>query len=145
MTVLLDAYAAIAVLKGEPAAKQVRPILERGDALIHPLNLAEVIDRMARLAGADPDEVESDVTLLGIDRAPIDADALVTAGNWRARHYHRRDCAVSLADCVAGVSAIELGAELATSDQHCADMVRAEGGAVLALPDSSGQPPDLGK
>lgn len=66
MTVLLDAYAVIAVLRGEPAADELRPVLEAGDALMHPLNLGEVIDRMVRLAGADADEVEADVALLGV-------------------------------------------------------------------------------
>lgn len=140
--VLLDTYAAIAVLKGEPAAEAVRPTLETGEALIHPLNLAEVIDRMARLVGADPDDIEADMALLGVRVIDTDATVLVDAGRWRARHYHRNNRAVSLADCVAGLSAVTLGMELATSDPHCAAMVRAEGGAVRALPDSRGRWPE---
>jgi PIN domain nuclease of toxin-antitoxin system len=85
MAVLLDAYAAIAILKGEPAAKEIRPTLEAGDAVIHPLNLGEVIDRMSRLAGADPDDIEADVALLGVDTVDADAATLVDAGRWRAR------------------------------------------------------------
>jgi PIN domain nuclease of toxin-antitoxin system len=138
MAVLLDAYAAIAVLKGEPAAHEVRSVLEKGEAVIHPLNLGEVIDRMARLAGADPDEVEADMALLGVTAVNVDEAALVDAGRWRARHYHRADRAVSLADCVAGLCAVTMKFALATSDRHCADMVRDEGGEVFALPDSRG-------
>lgn len=141
MTVLLDAYAAIAVLKGEPASAEVRPVLETGEALIHPLNLAEVIDRMARLVGADPDDIEADMAILGVGLADATADVLVEAGRWRARHYHRADRPVSLADCVAGVCAVTMGVALATSDAHCARMLRDEGGAVVALPDSKGGRP----
>ncbi|NED96529.1 type II toxin-antitoxin system VapC family toxin [Phytoactinopolyspora alkaliphila] len=141
MAVLLDAYAAIAVLKGEPAAQEVRPVLERGEAVIHPLNLGEVIDRMSRLAGADPDDVEADIALLGVNTVQLDEATLVDSGRWRARHYHRTDRAVSLADCVAGLCAVTLKLVLATSDWHCAEMVRDEGGEVMPLPDSQGVRP----
>lgn len=141
MPILLDAYAAIAVLKGEPAAREVRPVLERSEAVIHPLNLGEVLDRMARLAGADPDDIEADVALLGIASVDVDEETLVDAGRWRARHYHRSERAVSMADCVAGVCAISMKFALATSDRHCAEMVLAEGGEVFPLPDSQGSWP----
>ncbi|SEE37629.1 hypothetical protein [Jiangella alba] len=109
--------------------------------LIHPLNLAVVIDRMARLVGADPDDIEADMAILGVEIADVTADALVEPGRWRARDYHRADRPVSLADCVAGVCAVTMGIALATSDAHCAHMVRDEGGAVVALPDSKGVRP----
>jgi PIN domain nuclease of toxin-antitoxin system len=141
MAVLLDAYAAIAILKGEPAAKEIRPTLEAGDAVIHPLNLGEVIDRMSRLAGADPDDIEADVALLGVDTVDADAATLVDAGRWRTRHYHRTDRAVSLADCVAGLCAVTARLALATSDRHCADMLREEGGEVFPLPNRQGVRP----
>lgn len=139
--VLLDAYAVIAVLKGEPAASEIRPLLDRGDAVIHPLNLAETIDRVARLTGASPDDIEADVAILGIETVDPVTAVLVDAGHWRARHYHRTDRPVSLADCVAGRTAVELGIELATSDEHCARMVSDEGGSVLSLPNSKGRLP----
>lgn len=142
MAVLLDAYAVIAILKGEAAAKELRPVLDDGEAMLHPLNLGESVDRMARLANADPDDIEADVAMLGIDVVAVDAADLVDAGRWRARHYHRTECPVSLADCVAGAAAVKLGLPLATSDRPCADMVRAEGGEVLALPDSRGVRPE---
>jgi predicted nucleic acid-binding protein len=141
MSVLLDTYAAIAVLKGEPAAKEVRPILEQGDAVIHPLNLGEVIDRMARSIDADPDDVEADIALLGVTAVDADDATLIDAGRWRARHYHRSDRPVSLADCVAGLCAMTMKIALATADQPCAEMVRDEGGVVYELPDSQGARP----
>lgn len=140
---MLDAFALIAVLRGEPAAEELRPLLAEGNAAIHPLNLAEVLDRMVRVARAEPDEVEGDIALLGVRAVGVEADDLIEAGRWRARHYHRKDRAVSLADCVAAVAAVRSGLELATSDPHCAAMVRAEGGTVLALPDSTGARPAI--
>jgi PIN domain nuclease of toxin-antitoxin system len=142
--VLLDAYAVIAILRGEPAAEEVASVLENGLALIHPLNLAEVIDRMVRLARADPDEVEGDVAVLGIRTTEPNSEDLVDAGRWKARHYHRVDRAVSLADCVAAITAVRAELPLATSDPPCAAMVREEGGTVLALPDSTGARPVSG-
>lgn len=142
MSVLLDAYALIAVLRGEPAADELRLVLESNDAQIHPLNLAEVLDRMVRLAGADADEIEGDVAVLGVRTADVRTADLVDAGRWRGRHYHRSDRPVSLADCVAAVAAVRGGMPLATSDPACAAMVREEGGALLALPDSTGKRPE---
>lgn len=142
MRVLLDAYALIAVLRGEPAAKELRSVLEAGEAEIHPLNLAEVVDRMVRLAGADADEIEADVAVLGVRTTGVDGADLVDAGRWRARHYHRSDRSVSLADCVAAVAAVGGTKPLATSDPGCAAMVREEGGTVVALPDSTGARPE---
>jgi hypothetical protein len=40
VNVPLDAYAVIALLRGEPAAAEIRPLLEQGVVVIHPLNLA---------------------------------------------------------------------------------------------------------
>lgn len=141
MSVLLDAYALIAVLRGEPAAEELQSVLEAGDTAIHPLNLAEVIDRMVRLAEADADEVEADVAVLGVRIANANQTDLIDAGRWRARHYHREDRAVSLADCVAAVAAVRGAQPLATSDPGCAAMVREEGGTVMGLPDSTGARP----
>jgi len=139
--VLLDAYAVLAVLLGEPAGAELRPHLAGGDATIHPLNLAEVIDRLTRLAGANPDDVEADVALLGISVADTNGDDLVDAGRLRARHYRRGTCDVSLADCVAAVHAVRRRLPLATSDRPLAEVVRREGGRVVALPDSRGRRP----
>ena len=142
MTVLLDAYAAIALLRGERAAAEITGLLARDVVEIHPLNLAEVIDRLARLDGIEADDVESDLVLVGIREAAIVPEAFGAAGRLRARHYHRASCAVSLADCVAAAHAGASGAVLATSDPHLAGLVRAEQVQLLALPDSRGRRPE---
>jgi hypothetical protein len=56
----------------------------------------------------------------------------------RARHYHRRERAISLAACVAAETARALNASVASADPHLLDMCRDEGIAVLALPDGNG-------
>ena len=56
----------------------------------------------------------------------------------RARHYHRRVRAISLADCVAAEVARRVGSPLATSDPHLLDTCHAEGIAYVALPDTRG-------
>jgi predicted nucleic acid-binding protein len=61
------------------------------------------------------------------------------AGLLRAGHYHRKNRAVSLADCVAAETARPAGSLLATADPHLLDMCRAEGIAVIPLRDTSGQ------
>ncbi len=139
MTVL-DAFAVLAFLKDEPAASLVSELLQ-GEP--HPaltaLGVAEVMDHLVRLVGVDEEEAALDLAQLGLaDAHPIDGDLAGRAGRLRARHYHRRERAVSLADCVAAEVARRSGSPLATSDPHLLDTCHAEGIPYLALPDSSG-------
>ena len=48
---------------------------------------------------------------------------------------------MSLADCLAAATALAQGAELATADAPLAAVIRAEGGSVAPLPDSTGRRP----
>ena len=61
------------------------------------------------------------------------------AGALRARHYHRRHRAVSLADCVAAEAARMCGVALVSADPHLLDVCRDEGIDRIALPDSAGR------
>lgn len=138
MTVL-DAYAVLAFLRDEPAAPEVRPLLEAGDALLTAVGLAEVLDHLVRLAGADEEEAVLDVAELGLlDAADIDSTLGAASGRLRARHYHRVRCAVSMADCVAAEVARARADALATSDPHLLDMCSREAIDVLVLPGSDG-------
>lgn len=140
---LLDAYAVIAVLRGEQAAVEVTPLLDDGQTVaIHPLNLAEVIDRLARSTAAEPDEIETDVSLLGITLTDASDKPLIQAGRLHASAYHRTRCPVSLADCVAAAQALTSKMALATSDPHLYRLVKRHGGEVIALSDSMGSRPD---
>jgi PIN domain nuclease of toxin-antitoxin system len=139
--IVLDAYAVLALLKGEAAAAQVRGLLT-GDrrSSLTALGVAEVADHLVRLGGADGDVAALDLAQLGlVDGMTVTADLALRAGLLRARHYHRRDRAVSLADCVAAETARAHDAVLATADPHLLDMCRDEHIAVIALPDSSGE------
>ena len=138
--IVLDAYAVVAPLRGEAAASEVADLLHGDeDAMLTTLGVAEVVDRLIRLVGVDPDEVVLDVAALGLlDAAPLAPSVALRAGLLRARRYHRTRCAVSLADCVAVEVAREEGAAVATSDPHLLDVCHDEGVAMVVLPDSAG-------
>jgi predicted nucleic acid-binding protein len=58
--IVLDAYAVLALLKGEPAAAQVRALLEGNDrSRLTALGSAEVVDHLVRLSGASEDDPSS--------------------------------------------------------------------------------------
>lgn len=138
MTVL-DAFAVIALLRAEPAASEVRGLIASGDGQLTAVGVTEVIDHLIRLIGASDEDAVLDVAQLGLLEAiPVDADLAIDAGRLRARHYHRSDRAVSLADCVAAAAARILPSSLATADPHLLELCRDEGIAVVALPDSKG-------
>jgi predicted nucleic acid-binding protein len=74
----------------------------------------------------------------GLDVQPVMPELALEAGRLRARHYHRENRAVSLADCVIAGAALQAGQPLATADPALAALVREEGGAIVPLPDSGG-------
>jgi predicted nucleic acid-binding protein len=138
--IILDAYAVIALLKGEPAGPAVRRLLEGDeDASLTVLGVAEVLDHLIRIVGTSDEDAALDLAQLGIaEPDALDAAVSMRAGMLRARHYHRRDRAVSLADCIAAETARSLSAPIASSDPHLLDMCHAEGINVVPLPDSQG-------
>ncbi|HMJ74590.1 MAG TPA: PIN domain-containing protein [Iamia sp.] len=138
---LLDAYGLVAYLAYEPCADEVEDLLRDG-AHIASVNLAEVVDRMARLYEADIEDEISAMEAGGLDVVPVDSGLAVRAGDLRGRRYDKRTADVSMADCIAAVTALHLGIPLATSDPALAAMVVAEGGAIVALPDSRGVRPE---
>jgi PIN domain nuclease of toxin-antitoxin system len=85
---VLDAYAVIAFLRGEPAADAVRSIFATGRAEVTAVGLAEVLDHLVRLAGAAEDEAVLDLAQLGLlDATPVSPGIGSAAGRLRARHY----------------------------------------------------------
>ena len=136
--VVLDSFAVIALLTGEPAAAEVRDLL--GDAQLTSTGVAEVIDRLVRVHGQSEEEVALDLAELGLlDGLPVDAADGLGAGLLRARHYHRVRRAVSLADCVVSQVARSAGAAVATADPHLLEVCDAEGIATVPLPDATGR------
>lgn len=138
--IVLDAYAVLALLKGEPAAPQVRSLLGSDDkARLTAVGVAEVVDHLVRLSGASEDEAALDLAQLGLaDALAVDTGLGLRAGLVRARHYHRKNRAVSLADCVAVEAARASHAPLASADPHLLDVCHDEGISVIPLPDSTG-------
>ena len=136
---ILDAFAVIALLRGEPAAPEVRRLIDDGDALLTAIGVGEVIDHLVRVVGASEEDAALDLAQLGLSGPVIlDGDLALRSGRLRAVHYHRATRAVSLADCVAAETARTLDAHLATADPHLLDLCRDEQIAVTALPDSAG-------
>lgn len=136
MSVVVDAYAVVAALIGEPARRDVEPHL--ATAVICAPNLAEVLDVCVRVHRNDEASVRERIDWLiagGLDVAPLDLTLAVAAGSLRARRYRKRECEISMGDCMAA------GLPLATSDPHLAEAAWAEDIAVLALPDSRGRRP----
>jgi PIN domain nuclease of toxin-antitoxin system len=138
---LLDAYGLVAFLAEEACADEVEDLMRAG-ASIASVNLAETVDRMARLYDADVRADLDWLTATGLEVVPLDTALAIRAGDLRGRRYDRRRVAISLADCVAAVTAIERGLPLATSDPALAAVVVAEGGSIVALPDSRGVRPE---
>lgn len=138
MTVL-DAYAVLSLLKGEPAALNVQQLLNSAECGLTALGIAEVVDHLVRIVGATEEDAALDLAQLGLMApGPVDAELAFQAGLLRARHYDRRSRAVSLADCVAAEVARSLNSEVGTSDPQLLDLCRDEGVGVAPLPDSHG-------
>lgn len=139
----LDAQALVAFMVGEPAADEVEAILARGDARIASINLAETIDIALRVHGVPRARLVAEMTALNrsaLEVVDCDEARAARAGELRARHYRRRDCPVSTADCVL-VASTAPGDAIATSDGPVLEVARAEGVAVIPLPDSQGKRP----
>ena len=138
--IVLDSFAVLALFRDEPAAPLVQRLVEsEEDVVLTALGVSEVLDHLVRILGADEDEAVLDVAQLSLTLPiSVDLEVATQAGLLRARHYHRKNRAVSLADCVAAVSAQLTIAQLASADPHVLDMCQEEGIAVIALPDSTG-------
>lgn len=136
----LDSFAVLALLKGEPAAAEVRMLIEIGGCGLTTLGVAEVLDHLVRIAGANEEEAVLDLAQLDL-APPVDLDEVgaTQAAMLRARHYDKKTRAVSLADCVVAYVARVTASAVATSDPHLLDLCRAEGIDVVSLPDTNGK------
>jgi PIN domain nuclease of toxin-antitoxin system len=137
---VLDAFAVLAFLKDEPAAQRVSQLLVAvPPPALTALGVAEVLDHLVRLVGVDEEAAVLDLAQLGLAEAfVVDADLGSRAGRLRARHYHRRHRAISLADCVAAEVARRYGRPLATSDPHLLATCHAASIGYISLADSNG-------
>jgi len=143
LTDVLDAFALVALMLDEPAAPEVEALLRRGEIAITTTNLAEALDQLHRVHGADLAELRAHLApILGETVEVVDATEAMTwrAVELRARHYRRRDRELSLADCVA-LAAAGQGDRMATADPPLARAAAAEGIELLPLPSSAGKLP----
>jgi predicted nucleic acid-binding protein len=135
VSVLLDAFALIALLAEEPAAADVEAILRRGRATVPAINLAEAFDvlqRVERISRERIDELVAPLLAESIAVLAVDEPLARSAADIRARRYHRTRAPVSLADCVL-VAAADPADELVTADVPLIAVARQEGLRVTAL------------
>jgi ribonuclease VapC len=136
VSVLLDAFALIALLADEPAADEVEALLRSGEAAITAVNLAEALDVLQRVQGIPSERLQAVTTPLVGERMkllPIDERIARDAADIRARRYHRTRAPVSLADCILLAATGESDA-LATADGPLIRVAEAENVKVRALP-----------
>jgi predicted nucleic acid-binding protein len=141
--ILLDAYALVAFVNGEPAASEVEALLRGKDAGITVLNLGEAIDVSQRTYQSSPADVANAVEPL-LDRG-LRVVALGVEHAWRAaelrlHHYRRRSRELSIADCFL-LAAAARGDNIATADPAVADVAHLEDIGLIGLPDSRGRRP----
>jgi len=136
VTVLLDAFALIALLAEEPAADEVETILRRGQAAIPAINLAEALDVLQRVQGVSSERLHAITAPLlhsSVVLLPVDERLARRAASIRARRYHRTRAPISLADCVLLAAADALDT-VATADAPLIAVAREEGVQVTELP-----------
>ncbi|MBI4884772.1 MAG: PIN domain-containing protein [Actinobacteria bacterium] len=133
---MLDASCLVGLLRGEPGQADVIAALTH-ECAMNVLNRAEVINRLSR-HGAVADDVAADLDTLGVEFIALEVEVADKAAALRARHYHRVECPLSMADCVALATALATAATLATSDAHLAATGVGVGCEVLPVANSSG-------
>jgi PIN domain nuclease of toxin-antitoxin system len=136
VSVLLDAFALIALLAGEPAADQVEALLRSDEAAITAVNLAEALDVLQRVQGIASERLEEVTTPLVGERMkliPLDERIARDAADVRARRYHRTRAPLSLADCIL-LAATGKSDALATADGPLIRAAEAESIQVRKLP-----------
>jgi PIN domain nuclease of toxin-antitoxin system len=136
---VLDASCLVALLRGESGQSDVVAALTT-ECQMSVLNRAEVIDRMSR-QGARPDDVAADLDILSIEFVPLTIDLADAAAQLRSRYYHRTERPLSMADCVALATAVDVDEALATSDAHLATIAAEIGCRVVAVANSNGIKP----
>lgn len=144
--VVLDAGPIVSLLLNDAAAQTVAAELDGREREVSVVNVGEVLDvltRVHRVSERDAADTVSRYLAEGARPVPATLELAERAALVRARHYHRRDRDISLADCFAIATALPEG-EIATSDAAVLRVAQAEGLRVLSLPDSRGRRPRTG-
>lgn len=142
---MLDAGPVVSILVEDAAGPIVATELDGREREVSVVNVAEVLDVLTRVHRVSERAAANAVRRFldeGARPVPATLELAERAARMRARHYHRRDRDISLADCFAIATALPDG-EIATSDVGVVRVARAEGLQVLALPDSRGRRPQI--
>ncbi|MDQ3175081.1 MAG: type II toxin-antitoxin system VapC family toxin [Acidobacteriota bacterium] len=117
-TIVLDSWAIMSYLQGEPSAERVADIIadaheDRVPLLLSVVNAGEVWYIVARRTSeADADRSMRELKQLGIELVDADWDIAHDAGRFKAKHK------MSFADCFAAALAKQRKAHLVTGDQE---------------------------
>lgn len=116
---LLDSYAVLAYLNGEPAAEVVQQAMQdAGDSgsalLMSEINIGEVYYILSRKRGPEKAEYFHDTILQGlpIQALPVDFSLILEASRLKAKFP------LSYADCFAAAQAIRSNASILTGDSE---------------------------
>jgi len=109
--VLLDTTILIDVMRGRPAVRRVRELLDLGDV---PCTSAINVEETVR--GLRPGEEGAARWLVrGLPVVPIRIDEAWRAGEWR-RAFERQGRTLSQGDCLVAAAALSIGGRLATGN-----------------------------
>lgn len=117
-TIVLDSWAIMSYLQGEPSAEKVADIIadaheDNVPLLMSIVNAGEVWYIIARRTSeADADRSMRELKQLGIKLVDADWDIAHDAGRFKAKHR------MSFADCFAAALAKQRNAHLVTGDQE---------------------------
>lgn len=132
MKYVIDACAAIALIRNEPGAEMVRDILQNAqeaEVLMHALNFCEVYYDTLRTTGTEAaqDVLTAFQTGLVCISEEIDMEMCALAGTYKAMGR------LSLADAFALALATRHSAVLVTSDRHEFDPFLAKSGCSVTV------------
>lgn len=129
MTTVLDATPLIEVFTLGQHEPEVAALLERDDCVVSSVNLAEIAYTIAGEEDLSVGDVRRFVEprIAGLMEV-VDATAehAWRAADLRNRHYHRRSCRISLADCFLLATA-RPGDTVLTADRAVVEVAREEG------------------
>jgi PIN domain nuclease of toxin-antitoxin system len=141
--ILLDTSALLALLRDEPAAAEVAGLLKGGDCATPSSCLAEVVDRLIRHTGVEPEEVVDRLDPLievSLGIVPLENRLGWQAGEFRGLYYRRNGSDISLADCLL-LACVGPDDRLASSDRALLAAARELDFETIPLLDSSGARP----
>lgn len=141
--IILDASSVVALLRGEPAAPEVRALMREPRVGMPAPNLAEALYVLAGFPEVGLERARQALEALidgGIEVVELDERRSIRAGELRSIHYHRSRRPLSLGDCLLLASA-EADDAIASSDSGVIAVAGLEGLRAIPLPDSSGRRP----